>query len=873
MKKMMAVLSVALALPAFSVELVQEKTLSGNEEFFVAEGETVRIEYLDGGGMTLTKTGSGTLEIATVANSKTKIIVSEGVLKGVCPGKMRSDIPGAFYHVDGNDTSGMTLETVNGTNFITRLGDVDGRTMFATNRSGRTKPFIVNDCLNGLSVLDFGNMYFDNERFPAATGSSCMEFAEVRVQRDSFWVWKDVDGVENMAYGKEFLGVTPVCLQNSYYRGYGGNGNHFKFSNVGPPDRFTVAAYVDGEKISSVVNTRVGPGWHLVSYRMPGGDIADSDHATYGASAFGRRPVGSPYGGFKLAEALFFTNTLSDADYKYVNAYLNSKWFGASIDRVIVKSGAHLDLSDTKWNIVSLGRYSESTVSGGENVNAASIFNPDNSYLAVNGTYSVLASEKVIPNLGFTGVGEVCVPAGTATLGNIISANGTLKKSGEGKLELSYLTDGVLGIEVASGEFVYSPLRSSASVLHLDANTGVETELKNGTNFVTRWIDVNGETVNVAKPIVGEGYKHSGNVAIRQPFLKEKGAGDMPLVDFGTIADENHVNGWGAALGFTNPFGGGKDAVPIHNGWLSAFIVWEDRDDVIDMPLVNESPFRGPCLFGQNYVWTRGKGGAGNGFTLMGSDNAAFRNDVIFDGERILTQNVKNHVVSRGLHLWSIKAGTADGLMGASRIGAYMNTKPASTYGGMRFGECIFFRNQIPDAQRAKINAALGVKWFGDERYTLEHEFESVSVAEGSSASFPYADVTAQSLTLSGTVSAKSIAVDRMSVNGGMVDSALKLADGAEISIQGLPDVEAGAFAANQVEFAGSGSVKLGFDSAEKDIVNDIKLISAGGGGENPVRVRGWKVYTSDLKYIGSLCRKADGYYATGIMGLRLVVR
>ena len=80
MKKMMTVLSVALDLPAFSVELVQEKTLSDNEEFFVAEGETVRIEYLDGGGMTLTKTGPGTLEIATVANSKTKIIVSEGVL-------------------------------------------------------------------------------------------------------------------------------------------------------------------------------------------------------------------------------------------------------------------------------------------------------------------------------------------------------------------------------------------------------------------------------------------------------------------------------------------------------------------------------------------------------------------------------------------------------------------------------------------------------------------------------------------------------------------------------------------------------------------------------------------------------------------------
>jgi hypothetical protein len=276
--------------------------------------------------------------------------------------------------------------------------------------------------------MDFGNMYFDDVKFPAATGSSCMEFSSVKIQRDSFWIWKDVDGVENMAHGSDFLGITPVCMESALYRGKGGNGNFFYLSNVGPPERFNVKAYIDGKQIKSVTGTRVGPGWHFMSYRLPDGKLEEGWHNTYGASAFGRRSMGnSPFGGFKLAQAIFFTEKLSDEDYRLVYDHLNAKWFGSQLKSVIVKTGATLDLTATIWRIGSLGRFSGAVVEGSGNVRTGSVFNPDNSSLSAGEKRSYAsACDLAEGNLAFEGDGEIDVVAGGSVRGNIVSVNGIL---------------------------------------------------------------------------------------------------------------------------------------------------------------------------------------------------------------------------------------------------------------------------------------------------------------------------------------------------------------------------------------------------------------------------------------------------------------
>jgi hypothetical protein len=384
---------------------------------------------------------------------------------------------------------------------------------------------------------------------------------------------------------------------------------------------------------------------------------------------------------------------------------------------------------------------------------------------------------------------------------------------------------------------------------------------------------VNGESVNAAQPIVSEGYKFAQGTSIRKPYIKENGANNLPLVDFGTIADHVRSSGWGAALGFTNPFGGEKSPYVNYDGWLSAFVVWEDRDDAIDTPLVDGSEFRGPCLFGLNYIWYRGKGGGGNGFAMMGGDTGSFRENVIFDGVRLTSPEFKTNRVAKGLHMMANKAGTADGLLGASRIGCYVNTIDKSTYGGMRFGECIFFRNHIPEAQRLNIIAALGVKWFGTDKYSLSHSFSSVSVAEGAGVSFPYADVAVDELILSGKLSARSVSPVCLTVQGGEIDAELMFPDMAKLRLSALPDEDKGAFLATSVGFAGRGSVKLAFADAEAAARSGFKIIDAENGPETPERIRGWKVFDGNAVRIGSLCRKADGYYVTGDIGFSVIVR
>jgi hypothetical protein len=302
-------------------------------------------------------------------------------------------------------------------------------------------------------------------------------------------------------------------------------------------------------------------------------------------------------------------------------------------------------------------------------------------------------------------------------------------------------------------------------------------------------------------------------------------------------------------------------------------VVWEDRDDAIDTPLVDGSEFRGPCLFGLNYIWYRGKGGGGNGFPMMGGDTATFRENVIFDGVRLASPEFKTNRVAKGLHMMANKAGTADGLLGASWIGCYVNTIDKSTYGGMRFGECIFFRNHVPEAQRLNIIAALGVKWFGTDKYSLDFEFDSVSVAADSKASFPYANLSLDALELAGVIHAKRVSAKTVSTAGGVIEGELSLPDRAEIVLTAKPDAGEAAFSASSIDLAGRGKVKLMFDGAGEAAIAGFQLASVPGGPETEERVRGWKVLDGDGKYIGSLVRNQQGIGVNSDIGLAVIIR
>ncbi len=861
MKRLFTAACVAFSatLASAGTEVVPELPVAGDTTIEVPSGTTRRIEYLSGtDSATVTKTGGGTLEIAVVGNANIAFAVQEGTLRSVRPGRMR-EIAGAYFHVDASDVTGMDVVAAGGTNFVSRWGDVDGRAPFAQSLPGKPRPFLAEGALNGLQVMDFGGFSSTEGVGRDADTAAYMDWNEKRFVRESFWVWKDHDGLKDLASDSQndFYGPTPVLLGAALYRGKGGNGKDFLFSNVEAPESLKLSAAVDGVALSSPTAARIGEGWHVASVRMPGTYTGSYDlDKDYGGAAFGRRTYTPPSGGFQMAEAVFCTNVVSDADAAYLNAYLRCKWFAASVGDVTVAKGATLDVAEVPLRIGRLQVVDAASVAGLDNLRASEVFCPSNTMLSAGATFhAVDFAESATPNLAFAGDGEIAVASGRAR-GNMVEASGTLAKTGIGELELSYLTEGVTGLSVTEGALTLSPLLSSASVLHFDASQFVTTEDVDGKAVVTRWDDVNAGRGGSLKE-VADGYAFDRSRPVNRPCLVPGQANGLPLVDFGGFADMNHPDGHGAGLQFTRPLAGGKSSLTTNDGWLQAFAVWQDDESASALGLVDGSEFVGPCLFGSNWSWTRGKGGGGNGFPLAGTTSSDFRQSLKLDGVLVPPAECGSRRVPSGLHLLDTRPGCQDGLSGVQVVGCKVGAKESSYYGGVKFGEFLFFRHYIPEGQRQKIAAALGVKWFGTDAYRLAQTFGSVSVADGARASFPYADVTVTNLTASGEVSARSLTV----------------AAGGRLIVTG--DAESvSCLTANALRFEGSGVIELSAPALGGRVERAVKVASVPNGPETPVRVPGWRVPSAGILSAGGLLeRRQDGYYLVPPRGATIVIR
>ena len=139
-------------------ETVAELALSADETVTVGEGDVKRIEYLSGtAAAKLIKEGAGTLEVAIVGNTNAAFFVNGGELKFVRPGKLALAADEAAFHVDGSDAEAREVSVQNGTNFVTKIKDADGRSTYATKLSSRPNPYLKENALNGLTVFD---LYF-----------------------------------------------------------------------------------------------------------------------------------------------------------------------------------------------------------------------------------------------------------------------------------------------------------------------------------------------------------------------------------------------------------------------------------------------------------------------------------------------------------------------------------------------------------------------------------------------------------------------------------------------------------------------------------------------------------------------------------------
>ena len=863
-------------------ENVPELALTSDTTLTVESGDVKRIEYISGtAAARLTKEGGGTLEVAIVGNTNASFFVNGGELKFVRPGRLTLDVGDAAFHVDGSDADARETMIENGTNFVTKIKDAEGRSTYATKYSARPNPYLAAAALNGLAVLDFGTM-----QGSGLTGyGAAMQWSEMHLPNEIFYVWSDYEGLKDLVTTANSIGPTPVNMQFAGYRGKGGAGEGFKLFNT-LPDRMATNLKVDDQKATST--TTLGEGWHLLrTYTST--KWADSSLNDYAARGFGYRPNGpSPYGGFRLAEMVICTNYLTAAKREYVNFYLRRKWFGGyPVKKVVLAEGATLDATAAPVAIAHFETTGNTTVRGMENLRLSVASGISTNVLVLSGVYDAPdAAVSAIPNLGFAADGEIAVSSGT-NAANVVEGIGTLRKRGAGSFSLGYLGEDFDSLDVAAGSLTISPLLTPAAALHVDAADDAAFTLseENGTNFVSRWDDVsrNGQ----AAVQTSESYAYGGKATINRPFRVPNLQNGLPMVDFGSMADAEHQDGWGAMLDVVKPLAA-KSQPRITSdefGVLQLFSVWEDDPAVFDRVSVDDGtgllkPAVGPSLYGNGYSWYRGAGGNGEGYPFCAMQGpASVREEMWLDNVRFYSQYVRFTVIERGVHLMDQRIGNGDGGSPIGRIGGNQDCQTTNgpyaakgVYGGVRIGETMAFRYALPKKQREQIRAALGVKWFGTDTYALRYGFRNVSVTNGATLAMPYADVTVTNLMLAGTISSRSLAVRDLDLIGDAVVSApLTVESGGRISfswngVDGFACADAFSFAieaGGTLELNGMGALPP-CGSSYKVVGTETVLGSADG----------WIWRSSDRSMRACLEKKADGLYLTfGSGGVRIILR
>ena len=275
----------------------------------------------------------------------------------------------------------MTIEAVNGTNFVTRWNDVDGRTdRYATHcttvwncrkNPENRKPFLRMDFQNGLPVMDFGSLltqYNTNELGQALGYGAAMTFDRNSPYiKEGFTVASDTEDYYDWqwsGYGMSFFshetswrfarcGLSPISnptrfgIQNDNSQ----NNNFFAEGK---------SVWYDGTLIAGHPKwTKPSAGFHI--YRIhptaDGGTTFNNFAAEY---CYGGT---RSYGGQRIAEYVLFTNatetgqsTMTTNEATMVNRFLRVKWFPQKISRVTVAEGASLDVAPSaNLTILSAG--------------------------------------------------------------------------------------------------------------------------------------------------------------------------------------------------------------------------------------------------------------------------------------------------------------------------------------------------------------------------------------------------------------------------------------------------------------------------------------------------------------------------------------
>ena len=304
--------------------------------------------------------------------------------------------PAAYFHVDASDAETMTMEAVNGTNFVTRWNDATGNGVYATPSTTTTtwrsdpenrRPFISSVTQNGRPVVDFGSLLLKSHTnevgYGVGYGAAMTWSARMPTSAcELITVASDTEDVKTLignsnvksGHGQSFLsdpdgtrGYRGVLAENRYPYWVVDNsyntsirwgtilmdGVSKAFKTTGPTEGFHVINF------QMVVTNRVIDGKDTSCYAMRPSTFAYSK----------QKDSNYMYGGQRIAEFFVFPRHLQAEERREIYNTLRTKWFGeaeqtVAYSNLAVGAGATLKVP---WRTVEVsgtlslgGRYEAS---------------------------------------------------------------------------------------------------------------------------------------------------------------------------------------------------------------------------------------------------------------------------------------------------------------------------------------------------------------------------------------------------------------------------------------------------------------------------------------------------------------------------------
>lgn len=715
---------------------VEEFVLDQDRTLDVAAGDRYEIGKLTGSGaFTLTKTGAGTLAIASADAASAKLKIAEGYFEAAAI-PAPAICSNAFFHVDATLASTVASTVQNGTNFVSQWSDVRGADHPYAHGSGTSgrQAYTAEAFLNHRTVMDFGSLYNLSGGQGLSGWGASMAWSEPCIfPREMFVVlgdtedttaidssWKGVPGRQQAIFGCEASnggGYAPFIREA---KGSGASCGLI-YGTTAQSRGATPKYYLDGQTITleNATKTLLPAGMHLIGWRPTAANYGSAAEYGFGyvrVDSFARER-NNEYGGQRIGEFICFTNAFTEAERGELYAYLSNKWFNATAFVV---------------GDLEIGEPVRFSMPQGGVVKATNYLN----YGQVAPSVHVDAEHVVDADLVLTADTVVTVPVGETKLVRALSADGgpfVLEKKGEGRLVVMFCDDPNVKLAVSEGTAeIRRPLAPAVldgAAFHVDASvpSSYVAIPENGTNVVTRWNDVRGGDYPYAY----------ASVSTRTPFAHEKFQNGRTVMDFGTMdttgtSDGLRVAGRGGWLKWSSAFN------PVE-----IFFVGGDTEDAkVQVTGAGGAGRRQNTFFGHTsstHPIFRGNGAQGETSELLNSSSEFSKNYSPLCSVDGITRTATQYRVPDGMHRvgYSFTDPTyaADPSVGGTKtLVDSFATERGFVLGGLRFGEYVVFTNALLATEREAVLTYLENRWVNG------FAFAELSVAQGATLALPDGD-------------------------------------------------------------------------------------------------------------------------------------